>query len=173
MVEMWKDVIGYEGFYWVSDLGGIKSRYRILGSSLNSKGYVRVKLCRGGTKTSKLVHRLVAEAFIPNPENKPQINHKDGNKRNNQITNLEWVTSKENIQHQFSTGLNMVGTGENCGSYKGQVEVIDPKTNRIVMILKGNKEMRQQGFDPAHISQVLLGKQKSHKGFTFRRQDLK
>ena len=120
MKEVWKDINGYEGCYQVSNLGRIKSldrmtnnqygeyfmKGRILKNSIiKEKGYCRVSLNNGNGKISKRVHRLVAEAFIPNPENKPEVNHKDGNKLNNCVSNLEWCTNKENIEHSIRTGL--------------------------------------------------------------------
>lgn len=121
MEEIWKDIEGYEGLYQVSSLGRVKSFDRIdsrghkcKGRMLrlaNSHGYKAVNLSDCGNSTLYFVHRLVAEAFIPNLENKPQVNHIDGDKTNNNINNLEWCTSKENNIHARKTGLNIARKG--------------------------------------------------------------
>lgn len=118
--ELWKPVKGYEGLYEVSNLGGIKSlaRWRkngensgywqqekILKQTHTTTGYLKVELSKNKKRSSFKVHRLVAEAFIANPDNKPNINHKDGNPLNNKAENLEWCTQQENIIHALRTGL--------------------------------------------------------------------
>lgn len=103
MEEIWKDVVGYEGLYQVSNLGNIKSlNWRNTGISKNlwlkphNKGYLQVELAKNGVKRTYVVHRLVAEAFIPNPLLLPQINHKDEVKTNNSVSNLEWCNASYN-----------------------------------------------------------------------------
>ena len=116
---MWKPVVGYEGFYEVSDTGQIRTAERTVSCGPNrtrrvpsklrkfdiTSGYYDVVLCKNGKMTTRLVHRLVAEAFIPNPNNKEIVNHKDGDKQNNNVNNLEWVTRAENDLHASQTGL--------------------------------------------------------------------
>lgn len=121
--EIWKPVVGYEGSYSVSSKGRVKSlarydeyercgklvkRYRpekILTPRINKGGYYKVHLRTGGQK-HPTVHRLVCLSFISNPENKPTVNHKDGNKLNNNVDNLEWNTYSENTQHAYDNGLS-------------------------------------------------------------------
>lgn len=121
MEEIWKDIKGYEGLYQVSNFGRIKGmekickscygstsikKERILKNRINNKnGYYRVTLYKEDGKKDFYVHRLVAETFIPNIDNKPAINHKDGDKGNNNVDNLEWVTYKENTNHAWKTKL--------------------------------------------------------------------
>lgn len=111
MQEIWKDVVGYEGFYKVSNLGNIISCRRNYKEGVkyitpfNNGGYDRVTFVTNWKHKNLLVHRIVAEAFIPNPENKPDVNHIDGNKHNNCVNNLEWATRKENVNHAISSGL--------------------------------------------------------------------
>lgn len=119
MKEVWKDVFGYEGLYQVSNFGRVKSldrletikcrwggealrpvKGKILIPRVHSNGYLRVGF---GRKKDVYIHRLVAQAFIPNPDNKPQVNHKDMNKKNNSVENLEWCTQKENNVHSYET----------------------------------------------------------------------
>lgn len=104
--EIWKDIVGYEGLYQVSNFGRIKSNYKsiILQPGL-CRGYLIVNLYKNKKSLSQKVHRLVAQAFIPNPENKPTVNHIDGNKQNNYVSNLEWATVKEQNVHANKTGL--------------------------------------------------------------------
>lgn len=118
MEEIWKDIIGYEGLYQISNLGNVKSlprkhspKNKILKPSLNNKGYLIIKLCKNKKHNQKKMHRLIASAFIPNPENKPQINHIDCVKTNNSIPNLEWCTAKENIVHAEKNKLLYHPTG--------------------------------------------------------------
>lgn len=94
--------------YEISSTGYVKNKKtgRILSpESYKDKSYLFVGLCGDGGRKMKLIHRMVAEAFIPNPDNKPEVNHKDGNKTNNRVDNLEWVTSSENVIHAYNTGL--------------------------------------------------------------------
>lgn len=117
MEEIWKDIEGYEGLYQVSNLGNVKSLRKridkgkchrhfdekILKPIETNRGYLRVKLCKDRKIKKIRVHRLVAEAFIKRPE--LEVNHIDGNKKNNKVENLEWVTQRENKQHAWITGL--------------------------------------------------------------------
>lgn len=119
MKELWKDIAGYEGKYQISNLGRVRSllnsrgnkreQPKILKTSIDRWGYLVLALCKNSTGKMFKVHRLVAQAFLLNPENKPEVNHKDGNKLNNTALNLEWVTPKENIRHAFKTGLRKKG----------------------------------------------------------------
>lgn len=107
MQEIWKDIKDYEGLYQVSNNGKVKSIKRdiILKSSSNHKGYLYVILCKNNKSKVGRIHRLVAETFIPNPENKPQVNHINGIKADNNVNNLEWCTNTENLKHAFAIGL--------------------------------------------------------------------
>jgi hypothetical protein len=121
--EYWKPIIGYEGLYEVSNLGRIKSvkRYGTLGGIIipwnNSKKapYLRVGLSKNNKRKRLLVHRLVAEAFIPNPNNLKEVNHINGNKQDNKVDNLEWNSKSQNHKHAFKLGLrNNKGTFHPC-----------------------------------------------------------
>ena len=130
--EVWKDILGYEGMYQVSNLGNIRSLDRIVlnggkyPSLINGKnislagdgrGYLMFIICKNGTRKTIKVYWAVAKAFIPNPENKKEINHINGIKTDNRVENLEWVTHKENMQHAILTGL-INNRGENHKSAK-------------------------------------------------------
>ena len=111
--EIWRWVVGYEGVYMVSNFGNVMSvpcmqtrrghQYYKVGMEVlshdNGRGYKVISLYKDGIQHQTTVHRLVAEAFIPNKENLPEVNHMDGNKSNNHVENLEWVTKSENIRH--------------------------------------------------------------------------
>lgn len=99
-MEKWKDIDGFEGKYQISSWGRVRNRDGlILKPYMNNKGYLKISLQQGRRAIKKRVHRLVAIAFIPNPENLPQVNHKDGNKTNNSFTNLEWISNSDNLKH--------------------------------------------------------------------------
>ncbi len=107
---MQKDVIGYEGLYKISPNGEIFSEYskRLLKPYVASDGYLRVNLCKDKKVKITMLHRIVAETFIPNPNNLPVVNHIDGNKANANAKNLEWATFSENSYHAFATGLSSI-----------------------------------------------------------------
>jgi hypothetical protein len=128
--EIWKDVIGYEGLYQVSNFGNVKSlgnefsrKERLLKLSTQSKGYLTVVLQKDAKRKMTLVHRLVAEYFIPNIDNKPQINHINGIKTDNKVENLEWVLHRENLDHAIKNNLTLKGE-KNRNSKLKDVDVI-------------------------------------------------
>lgn len=160
----WKDVVE-DPNYEVSIYGEVYSKrtHKQLSQGDDGSGYPMVVLCGPyGTRTRK-VHRLVAEAFIPNPYNKREVNHIDGNKRNNKVTNLEWVTHQENIQHAFRTGLEV--RSPLAGSPKVKVRVVETGEEFDSI----SDCARRIGSNPTKnkIRACLDGKRKTHMGFHF------
>lgn len=104
--EIQRDVVGYEGLYTIDIFGNVyKSDGKELVQHKNKFGYMNVMLRKDGKQKQHKVHRLIAQAFIPNPQNKEQVNHIDGDKSHNTVWNLEWCTCKENIKHAYDSGL--------------------------------------------------------------------
>ncbi len=183
-MEIWKDINGYEGYYQISNQGNVRSVDRfdgvhdrkgtIIRHGLKQNGYLQVGLRKHGTRKWFGVHRLVAIHFIKNPDNKPQVNHIDGNKQNNTVENLEWVTEKENQNHAARIGLrDNMPKGEkhaNYGKYgansRSAKPVIrrDPKTGET-KLYKAKILAKDEGFDVTSISKCCHGKLKTHKGY--------
>jgi hypothetical protein len=162
MEEIWKDIAGYEGVYKVSNYGNVYSfkSNKNLSHSYNTYGYAHVGLVKNGKHKVVMVHRLLAIAFIPNPNNLPVINHKDGNKLNNSIDNLEWCTRAYNNRHARENGLHRGG-----GLKKPIVAIIG---NEIVKEYSSGVEASKDGYNPSSISSCINGKSKAHKGFIWR-----
>ena len=167
MNEIWKSIIGYEGLYEASNLGRIRSlkydKVRILKPGKDECGYLRVVLYKGGKKNFCKVHRLVAEAFIPNPYNLPEINHRNEIKSDNFVENLEWCTHCYNVsygtlpQRQSKTQLNDIKKSKPVYQY-----TLD---GVLVRVWPSVNECRRYGFSLAHVAACCRGERKSHKGY--------
>ena len=175
MSETWKDVAGYEGLYQVSDRGNVRSRRRhgsrggILKPGTNGKGYLWVMLSLNGKTNVLYVHRLVAEAFIPNPSNFPVINHKDENPANNSVDNLEWCTQKYNCNYgTFGSKIAAKLKGRFNGSLAKAVLQYDKSGNLVREWPSAREVQRQTGFAQSHISECCRGKYKSAHGYIWK-----
>ena len=158
MKEFWKDIEGYEGIYQVSNLGRVKrvTTGRILKGCKDRGGYLVVSLSKNGMYKTHKIHRLVAQAFIPNQENKPDVNHIDEDKANNLYSNLEWVTAKENNNH---------GTRIERTSHK--IKAIDIVNGEYNIYCSIRDCSRKLGLSQGNICQCLKGRRKQTGGYIF------
>jgi hypothetical protein len=177
MAEIWKNTTQNPNFQ-VSNKGRVRNITTNKITEPNSKGYQYVRL----GKKQYLAHRLVATAFIPNPDNLPDVNHIDGNKANNNVTNLEWCTRKHNMRHAYNTGLIQHPTGQDSKQYgkttsaatrqKQSIVRKDKKkvyqytlTGELVREYEATTQVQQYGFNRSAISQCLNGKLKQSGGY--------
>ncbi len=164
-MEVWKDVVGYEGKYLVSSEGNVYSflTKKILKNILIN-GYYKVTLCKDGKYHMEWVHRIVAKAFIPNPKNKRCVNHLDENRRNNKVSNLEWATHKENT-HWGTNIQRMIETQRNTSPKRKAVYQYDESLNLINLYQSASDAARKLNIRADGISHAAIGRDASYKGF--------
>lgn len=172
--EIWRPIKGYEGYYEVSSHGRVRSldRYvnswqglklrkgRILKHDASCCGYIMVLLCKDDRHSHKLVHRLMAQAFIPNPENKPQVNHIDEVKSNNYVSNLEWVTPGENINHGTRNERCALANSKKVGQYTLDGE--------LIKLWFSASEAGRDKYCQSNVSKCCRGEVKTHKGYIWK-----
>lgn len=177
--EVWKPIVGYEGLYEVSNLGRVKTlkinndkarhqKTKILKQCKNSSGYLIVNL----SNKTKRVHRLVAMTFIPNPNKLPIINHKDGNKLNNNVSNLEWCTHSYNNKEAYKLGLKTGYLKNKTGiNYPRKLNIIgmfDDNGNLIEKFYGCCEPYRKYKYSPIAILDCCKGKYKKMYGYKWR-----
>ena len=171
--EVWEPVAGYEKFYHVSNYGRVKSFYGktpiILKPQLDKGGYLHLRLCLDGERKNFKVHVLVATTFIPNPDNKPEVNHRIGWKLNCYVGNLEWATHEENMEHAFDNGLHVAVKGTQ--HYKAKI-----KDEQIIIYIRNNpdgltiKQLAEKfSITTTQINNIQLGKKWRHVGGSVRK----
>ena len=184
MNEIWHPCAGFETHYEVSNIGNVRSieRYvnnahnnglkklssRVLKPALSKSGYLLVSFCVDNVKSNQTVHRLVARAFIENETNKPQVNHKDGDKLNNRLDNLEWVTASENGLHSYRVLGNVARNKPAFGITNPKVKPViatNLKTGEQIFIA-GTKQKKELGFAQTCVDKAIR-EGKSYKGWTF------
>jgi hypothetical protein len=184
-VEIWKDIVGYEGLYQVSNFGYVKSlerkvpfysgyQKRILKKRIKERilktticnDYKSVSLLKNGVQKTYFVHRLVAQAFISNPENKPQVNHIDGNKSNNCVENLEWCTSQENNIHAWENELNKPHNERKINQYDMNGNFIKTWKSITEYLKENNKKIKSSS-----ITNCCKGRYKSAYGYIWKYYD--
>ena len=164
-MEIWKDIEGYEGLYQISNKGRVKSlkcgKERILRPEIDRDGYYKIMLYNDSARKTFRLHRLVAQAFIPNLYNKPQVNHLDENKLNNYVENLEWATAKENNNH---------GTrNKRVGDSHSKPILQYSKSGDFIREWKSASEVKRVlGIDNSYILHCCRGMYKSAYGFVWR-----
>lgn len=191
-MEIWKPIKGTD-FYDISNCGRVRSRNylghgttRVLAIHPDTKGYMRVRLLSGTERKTYKVHRLVAEAFLDNPNGLPEVNHRDGDKQNNHVSNLEWSTSSNNISHAYSAGLKEKNRAfaRKLGSTIGrkaldkylaeehQVAVIatNLETGETIEFESQKLAANALGVPQGNISKVLNGARKSAGGYCFKKR---
>lgn len=172
-MEIWRPIEKTKGFIEVSSEGRVRSLLKgsphILKEQVDNKGYLRARMTIERERISIKVHREVAKAFIPNPDNLPQVNHKDGNKQNNRVDNLEWCTSKENAHHAIENGLwDSVIKGAKEENEKRKKPIIAyrlvgaPSTRHYESISAAERDIGSR-----HVCAVLKGKRTHTKGWVF------
>jgi|SRR5690554_909556 len=187
-MEVWREVLGFEGLYEISNLGrvrrlgrfsvftqkGVEIRREIKPMFLkhfkDRDGYLILTLRKSGKAFPKKLHRLVAEAFISNPDNLPEVHHKDFDRGNARADNLEWVDRYTNLEYTWKeTGFNSPGRSH----HKVQSYLLITPLNGIVgYVTFGRKQLQSLGFDQGAVSNVTRGITKSHRGFKFSRVSL-
>lgn len=175
ITEIWRDIPGYEGLYQISNCGRVKALPKLQGYIMRSeriltpvvcKGYLIVHLSKNGIVKNTLVHRLVAETFIDNPDNLPVVNHIDGNKQNPKVNNLEWVTQSENVKHAFKLGLAKAPkywSGKRGKDHCSSKAVKCTETGEVFNSITE----AQEKYKTTHISGVLHGNRKTAAGHTW------
>ena len=164
--EIWKDVVGYEGLYKVSNEGniysvgrkdsrGIRCGGRTLRPVCDSYGYHCFNLSKNGVTKQKKVHRIVLEAFVPNPNNYPEVNHRDEDKTNNNVENLEWCTSEYNANYGTRNERS-------AQTQSKKVKAINIKTGEVITF-NSAKETGNEGYDKGVVSKACRGVYKSHR----------
>ena len=164
--EYWKPVVGYEGLYEVSNFGRVKSlkfgKEKILKPVTNTFGYLQVTLCKNNKKKLVTVHRLVAEAFLPNPHNYSCVNHKDENKQNNNVSNLEWCSA----QYNNTYGTRIERVAEKTTNGKCSKPVLQYTLDgEFVREWPSTMECCRNGYNYGHVAECCRGERKTHKGF--------
>ena len=171
-METWKSIAGYEGLYQVSDMGRVKSmkfgKEKILKPLKNTRGYLQVMLCKDCHTKRLLVHRLVAEAFIQNPNNLETINHKDEVKTNNATSNLEWMSRADNLN--YGTRNKRVSEARlNHPAFSKKVQMFDKSTGELLATFPSTMEAeRVTRIARQSISSCCLGKLKSAGGYVWK-----
>ena len=166
MKEEWKDIEGYEGLYRVSNTGKVLSVRRNREFSLNPNPlYVNVSLSKEGDSKSFSVHRLVAKAFVPNPENKTDVNHIDGNKLNNNSWNLEWTTKSENIKHALKLGLKTLDFKDVVKRKVDRISLTDEVIQTYESLSEAARDIKGQ---VSLIHQCCNGRQNTHRNFKWK-----
>ena len=162
-IDIWKDVPGFIRFYQVSNNGKVKRDDKILKNQLRV-GYPKVTLHANGLIKQIAVHRLVAEVFIPNPENKPEVNHKDGDKTNNHKDNLEWCTSKENHKHASENNLSHFNDERNNKAKA----VINIKTKEEFVTAKKAYNWYNPDYGYVYFTRKLSGEKNNETPFRYK-----
>lgn len=139
MNEIWKEIKGFEGLYEISNFGRVRNfkTKKLMKDTLKKSGYHEIRLSKNKKRYNCSIHRLVAENFIPNINNLRDVNHKDGNKSNNHVSNLEWLSHKDNIRHGFNNNLYNIEKHtkrciENNKKYENGIVLLNPNNKEIV-----------------------------------------